>query len=63
MDDDQLSRLRMPERAIACRTKASDLLARAPTVSSSDVADQLVTIALQWLVLAKQLENKTGSRG
>jgi hypothetical protein len=60
---DLLSGLPVRERAVACRTRASDLLARAHQVTSPDVADQLVTIALQWLVLAKQLESRPESRG
>jgi hypothetical protein len=48
----------LPERAIACRTKAGDLLARAHSVTSPEIADELVAIALQWLVLAKRLESK-----
>jgi hypothetical protein len=56
--NDELSRLPAPERAVACRTKAGNLLARAPSVAPPEIADELVTIALQWLVLAKQLESK-----
>jgi hypothetical protein len=56
--NDTLSRLPLPERIAACRVKAGDLLARAHGVSTPEVADELVTIALQWLMLAKQLENR-----
>jgi hypothetical protein len=49
----------LPERVAACRDKAGDLLARAHSVRSPEIADELVTIALQWLVLAKRLEGRT----
>jgi hypothetical protein len=59
---ENLDRLPLPERVAAFRTKAGDLLARAHSVTSPEVADELVTIALQWLVLAKQLESKRAPR-
>jgi hypothetical protein len=56
--NDELNRLPVPQRAVACRTKAGAVLARAHSVTSPEIADELVTLALQWLVLAKQLESK-----
>ena len=50
------ARLLLRERVVACRGKAGELLVRAHSATSPEVADELVTIALQWLVLAKRLE-------
>jgi hypothetical protein len=56
---DQLGQLPVPKRAIACRVKAGQLLSRAERVAP-EIAGELRTIALQWLMLARQIESKAG---
>jgi hypothetical protein len=55
---DELSSLPVPERALACKAKANELLAGAQGVVSPEIKDELVTIALQWLALAVKLESR-----
>jgi hypothetical protein len=55
--NDEFESLPIRERAFACRTKASELLAQAES-ASPEIGDELRTLATQWLMLAEKLESK-----